>query len=118
MKRILIIWGAMLGFNVTSFSQIEGDVMDPKDKGIPNAILIATDSTRNIADTVKSDNRGFYFFTNLKPGKYKIEVKAAGFQPAVLQNIVVKEEDTGVVDDDMYNGQRLDIILIPAKPGK
>ena len=118
MKRMLFLFGAILGFTIRSFSQIQGDITDPKDNGISNAMIIATDSARKVVDTVKSDNRGFYSFDNLKPGKYKIEVKAIGFQTAVIENIVVKEGDIGLVEDDLYNGQRLDITLTPAKVPK
>ncbi|SRR5258705_13222397 len=118
MKRIIFLLGTILGFTVRSFSQIEGDVNDPKDKGIPNAMIIAMDSARKTADTVKSDTRGFYSFNKLKPGKYKIEIKAAGFQTAVMENIVVQEGDIGLVEDDLYAGQRLNITLTPAKVPK
>ncbi|HMK25715.1 MAG TPA: carboxypeptidase-like regulatory domain-containing protein [Chitinophagaceae bacterium] len=118
MKKIIFFSGAILGFCVRSFSQIQGDVTDPKDKGIPNAIIIATDSVKKSVDTVKSDSRGFYSFDHLKPGNYKIEIKAAGFQPVIIKNIVVKEGEIGLVEDDLYNGQRLNITLNPAKVPK
>ena len=118
MRRIFFLFGVVLGFTVRSFSQVQGDITDPKDKGIPNAMIIATDSVTKSVDTVKSDSRGFYSFDKLKPGKYKIEVKAVGFQTAVIENIVVKEGDIGLVEDDLYNGQRLDITLNPAKVPK
>ena len=115
MKRIIFLLGAMLGFCIRSFSQVQGDITDPKDKGIPNAIIIAIDSAKNMADTVKSDSRGFYSFEKLKPGKYKIEVKATGFRLVALENIIVKPEDIGLHDEDMYAGQRLDIMLSLSK---
>ena len=115
MKKMLFLFGAILGFTVRSFSQVQGDITDPKDKGIPNAMIIATDSVSKVADTVKSDSRGFYSFDKLKPGKYKIEVKATGFRLVVLENIIVKPEDIGLHDEDMYAGQRLDIMLSLSK---
>ena len=118
MRRMLFLLGAILGFTVRSFSQVQGDVTDPKDKGIPNAIIIATDSVKKSVDTVKSDSRGFYSFDHLKPGNYKIEIKAVGFQTAVIKDIVVKEGEIGLVEDDLYNGQRLNITLLPAKVPK
>ena len=118
MTRI-ILFGILLLFVVSASAQIQGDVVDSTDKGIGNAIIIATDTVKKIADTVKSDKRGFYSFTGLKPGKYKIEIKAESFRTIVIENIVVKEEDTGfLVGGDMYRGQRLDIILNPAKVPK
>lgn len=97
-------------------AQIQGDIVDQNNKGLPSAIIIATDSLRNFTDTVKSDSRGFYSFTSLKPGKYKIQVKAIGFKPLILQNILVRDGETGIIGgEDLYNGQRLDISLAPLK---
>lgn len=113
----IIFFGATLFLTTKAASQIQGDVVDNNDKGVPKAIIIATDSVRNTADTVMSDERGFYHFKGLKPGKYRIEAKAAGFRTAVFQAIEVKDGDTGVVEgeEDFYRGQRLDITLTPAK---
>jgi hypothetical protein len=115
MKRMLFLFGTILGFAIRSFSQVQGDITDAKDKGIPNTIIIAMDSASRTADTVKSDTRGFYSFNNLKPGTYKIEIKAVGFKTAIIENIIVKEGDIGLVEDDLYAGQRLNITLTPAK---
>ncbi len=62
------------------------------------------------------DSGGFYDFKGLKPGKYKIVAKAAGFRAAVYENVEVKEGDRGIVEgeEDFYRGQRLDFILKPA----
>ncbi|HWR32513.1 MAG TPA: carboxypeptidase-like regulatory domain-containing protein [Chitinophagaceae bacterium] len=119
MIKIMCV-GATLFLTVSAASQIQGDVVGNNDKGVPNAIIIATDSIRNAADTVKSDSRGFYQFKGLKPGKYKIVAKAAGFRTAVYENVEVKEGDTGAVEgeEDYYRGQRLDVFLTPAKAPK
>lgn len=115
MKRIfLLVWLQLL--SAFAFTQIQGDVVDQNNKGIAGVIIIATDSLRNVIDTVKSDNRGFYSFNNLTPGNYKIQMKATGFKLVVIENILVKKDQTGVITGgDLYNGQRLDIILSPAK---
>ncbi len=117
MKTIIIFLVASLSISFKSFAQIQGDIVDPKEKGISNAIIIAIDSVRNTADTVKTDHRGFYEFKNLRPGKYKIQVKANGFKLTTIENIIVREGDVGAVsgEPDLYSGQRLDITLTPLK---
>jgi hypothetical protein len=115
MKTIIIFLGFMWLVTLNSYAQIQGDVVDTREKGIPNAMIIATDSLTRKADTVKSDHRGFYEFKSLKLGKYKIEIKATGFKTTVIENIIVKEGDIGAYEIDLYRGQRLDITLSPAK---
>ena len=115
MKTIFLTVATLVGLTMKVFAQIQGDVIDINEKGITNAMIIATDSLTKVADTVKSDNRGFYDFHNLKPGRYKIEVRAKGFKPVVIENIIVKEGDVGYFERDLYRGQRLDITLSPSK---
>jgi hypothetical protein len=115
MRKILFLFVIVFGFTPRSFSQVQGDVLDVKEAGIANAIIIATDSATRSVDTVKTDTRGFYSFDKLKPGKYRIEARAAGFQTVIIKDIIVKKEDTGKVEEeDLYAGQRLDITLVKA----
>ena len=118
--RITLSFGIILLFVINSFAQIQGGVFDQKKEGIPNAIIIATDSARNFIDTVRSDKRGFYAFKGLKPGKYKIEAKAPGCMTAVFENIQANQEDPdeGIDRDDISSATRLEIVLKPAKVPK
>lgn len=113
-KFLFFAWIQLSSFIV--LSQIQGDVVDQNEKGIPNILIIATDSSRNVMDTVKSDNRGFYSFNRLSSGKYVIQAKAPGYKPVIFQNIIVKEGETGIIrGGDLYSGQRLNITLSVAK---
>jgi len=115
MKAKIFLTAAVLTISLGSYGQIHGDILDTNDKGIPNALIIATDSITHVADTVKPDKRGFYEFKNLKPGKYRMEVKATGFKSAIVEDIKVKDGDTGIMELDIYRGQRIDVTLSPAK---
>jgi hypothetical protein len=115
MKKMIFLFAVVVGFTLRSFSQVQGDVTDAKATGIPNAMIIAMDSSDRSTDTVRSDTRGFYSFNNLKSGHYRIEVRAAGFQTATIKDILVKKEDIGLFDDDLYAGQRLDVSLTARK---
>lgn len=119
MRKIIILFATILLFVISAFAQIEGDVADQKDKGVPNAFIIATDSAGKVVDTVKSDERGFYEFKGLRLGKYIIKAKAAGFLPAVYKNVEVNASPVGANEgDDTYYAIRLDIALTPAKVPK
>ena len=120
-KRTIILFGITFLFDANGFTQIQGGVFDQKGQGLPNAIIIATDSTGNIIDSVRSDKRGFYAFMHLTKGKYKIEAKIAGFLPRVYNNIeVIKEESHAVTNErnDISSATRLEIILRPVKVPK
>lgn len=119
MIKIIILFVTILFFAFNSVAQIEGDVVDEKDKGVPNAIITASDSTGKVIDTVKSDERGYYEFKGLRADKYIIKATAAGFVPAVYKNVEVHATPTGANEgDDTYYAIRLDISLAPAKVPK
>lgn len=101
-------------------AQIEGDVRDSKDKGIPKALVIAIDSAGHTVDSARTDDRGFYVFNTLKKGSYKIEVKAIGFISAVFENIKVIKDVSVPTDEtkDVSNATRLDINLTRVKSPK
>ncbi len=112
-----IVMGTMLLFNSKALSQIQGGVIDQKGQGIANALIKATDSDGKIADTVRSDKRGFYMFKGLKPGKYKIQATAPGFLPAIYEDVLAIKEDQGEpsIANDISSAFRLEIKLKPAK---
>lgn len=118
MKKIIAFSILLPLIALKSFCQLEGDVLDQTGKVITNAIVIATDSTGKVADTAKTDERGFYFFKKLKPGKYKIEALAQGFQPAILTIRIEPAPKNANDTDDTYYAETLDIILTRPKTTK
>ena len=94
------------------FAQVEGEITDIQKKGISNALVIVTDSSRNFTDTARADKRGFYEFIGLKPGKYRLTASAPKFTTGVY-DIIVDKDHTGAVkgEADLYKGIRLNIIL-------
>ncbi|MEO6611992.1 MAG: carboxypeptidase-like regulatory domain-containing protein [Chitinophagaceae bacterium] len=115
MKKIIIITGILTGAALSSSAQVEGNVTDASGKFIANAVIIAIDSAKNSADTIKSDKGGYFIYKKLTAGKYTITVKAAGYQHGIYENILVK---TDIPDDDksgkdISNAIWLDAILKP-----
>ena len=112
-KTSILILGLILSCHF-SFAQIEGGIVDPNGKAVAHAKIVALDSNKVIADTTSSDERGFYAFTNLKKGKYTIQVKATGFEDGVKENVkVVKEMAPNSARKDVSSATRLNFILKP-----
>ncbi|HET9744433.1 MAG TPA: carboxypeptidase-like regulatory domain-containing protein [Chitinophagaceae bacterium] len=119
MKKDHITLCLLLLLSDSAFSQIEGDVRSTNNDRIPKAIIIALDTLGNGIDSVITDNKGFYSFINLKPGKYLIEAKAVGYQNRLYKNIVANERIVKrKADNDVSNATRLQIVLVPAKTPK
>ncbi len=70
---------AAMGQSLIS-GDISGTVTDPSGAGIPNASVTATSRDTGVTQTTSTNQQGFYHFAFLKPGSYKVETKASGFQ--------------------------------------
>jgi Carboxypeptidase regulatory-like domain len=120
LKGIVLSFIIICLTTIKGFTQIQGGVFDQKKSGISNALVIASDTSGKVIDSVRSDKRGFYMFNGLTSGKYRIEAKAMGFLPSVHDNIVANKEYPFDVNtrNDISNATRLEIILKPENVSK
>ena len=56
---------------------------------------------RGVARTVKTDDAGAYRVPLLQPGTYELRVEAAGFQPQVLQSVVLTVGEVAIRDVEL-----------------
>lgn len=116
MKKFSFIIVILLFISSNCLGQIEGDVRDKANNRISNAIIIAIDSNGDFADSVVSDETGFYRFTTLIPGIYSIEAKAPSFETRQYKNVVARARvNDPEVGNDISNATRLQIVLSPLK---
>jgi hypothetical protein len=115
MKKIIPFLILSLSYGISALAQVEGDVTDKTLKSITNATITATDTLTKKVDTTKTDDRGFYYFTGLKPGVYKFEAIAPGFQKATYYFKVNKAPEGANETDDTYFAETLDIVLTRPK---
>ena len=117
MTRKIVLYMMIQLPTFSSFAQVEGNVVDTAGKAIPEAMIIAIDTIKNTADSIKADKVGYYSFKNLKRGKYKIAAMAGGFENAIYENVIVHNEipadDSG--QSDISNAEWMEIVLLPRK---
>lgn len=75
---------AVLSVSLTIFAQnyrgaIRGRVTDPRGASIPGAQLKLVDQGTNETRNIKTDGKGDFTITLLRPGAYRLEVEASGF---------------------------------------
>ncbi|MHB1022009.1 MAG: TonB-dependent receptor [Acidobacteriaceae bacterium] len=64
---------------------LSGNVTDPTGAAIPNASVTAVNSATGDSKSTVSSGDGSYRLSLLKPGVYKVTIKATGFQSSELQ---------------------------------
>ncbi len=78
----------------TTTGQIRGIITDPSGAGVPSAEIAAKDSSTGITRSVRSNTSGDFTLLDLQSGKYQLTVTIAGFEKAIVENVIV---DTGRV---------------------
>jgi hypothetical protein len=74
----------------TSPQPPQGTVVDDTGAVIPNATVTLRDQNTGASRTVLTDSAGNYSVAGMPPGNYKLEVDAAGFKKAVIENVAVQ----------------------------
>ena len=84
---------------------IQGTVKDSTGALVPGAAVTLTNAeTAKRQDTTSTDE-GFYRFSNLAPGKYKIKVEKTGYKQSTLDNVVVNAEGIQGIDVALEPGE-------------
>jgi hypothetical protein len=93
-------------------STLSGTVLDPSGAVIASASVSATHLETGIARTTAAKSDGAYAIPNLKPGQYKVEVVAKGFQTAILPNILLTVGAEQQLNITLHVGQTSESIQV------
>ncbi|HEY0544700.1 MAG TPA: carboxypeptidase regulatory-like domain-containing protein [Pyrinomonadaceae bacterium] len=72
---------------VTS-ATLSGRIEDPNGAGVGGAVVVATNTERNISTSTMSDGEGRFRFPNLVAGSYVLKIEQSGFAP-VSENLTL-----------------------------
>jgi protocatechuate 3,4-dioxygenase beta subunit len=70
-------------------SQLRGVVSDASGAVVPNARVTIRDVGTNISSSSRTDDKGSYFFTGLRPSTYDVKAEAPGFRAAERTGVVL-----------------------------
>ncbi len=100
-RFILIAALAVRAFAQSSTANILGNVSDPSGASIAGARLTATQLATGETRTLESDASGYYLFTALPIGAWRVDAQAQGFKSFRREGIVL----------DVNRNARVDIVL-------
>jgi Carboxypeptidase regulatory-like domain len=96
--RTLFCGLLILGLSVVAFSQfkagIQGTISDSSDASVAGANVVLTNTETNQSQTTTSNESGFYRFSSLAPGNYKITVEKTSFKKKNVEKITINAEQT------------------------
>src|SRR5580704_18062650 len=70
-------------------AQLRGVVSDASGAVVHDATVTITDAGTNIASVSRTDNKGEYFFTGLRPSTYTVKAELKGFRTSERTGVVL-----------------------------
>jgi hypothetical protein len=87
-----------------STSSVNGTVRDQTGAVIPSATVTLTNTATNVTAKTSTNEVGFYLFTGVVPGTYRLQVEAPGFQK-FEGTLTVQVQQTATVNVTLAVGQ-------------
>ena len=72
---------------------VSGQVVDPSGLGVAGAHVKLVDIDRDTTTSAATNNSGLYTFASVRPGRYRLEVDAAGFRIVNLTGLTLNVQD-------------------------
>jgi subtilase family serine protease len=86
----VLLWGQGSG-------SLSGKITDGTGAGVPNAVIVITDST-NRSQRIVTSADGSFTVANLAPGTYRVEVESNGFRRAGARSIDIAADRPSQVE--------------------
>ncbi|MBI4475835.1 MAG: TonB-dependent receptor, partial [Acidobacteria bacterium] len=89
-----------------------GNVTDSGGLAIPGATVTATEVNTNITASTTTNESGYYVFSSVKDGTYRVEAELSGFKKAVRDGVSVRVNTTMRVDLRLEIGTLAETITV------
>lgn len=99
------------------FGTVLGTVRDASGSVVPNATIKLINIDENTSRTLTTNDNGDYEAVNTKPGRYRVEVTASGFQAFTTTEVVLAARQTIRIDAALKAGQVTEQVSISATAG-
>ncbi|MGH9404628.1 MAG: carboxypeptidase regulatory-like domain-containing protein [Terriglobia bacterium] len=97
-------------------STLTGQVTDPSGAVIPNATVTAVMNTTGQTYTGKTTSAGVYTIPYVLPGTYTMTVKAAGFQTAIQETVLILAAQSRDVNFKLQVGSVAQSVTVTSTP--
>ena len=85
-------------------ASLNGRVLDPQKALIANAKVAAISASTNVRAETTTNGSGEYYFANLAPAVYRIEIEKPGFKRLVKPDLILHVQDALKLDFEMTLG--------------
>ena len=99
-------------------ASIQGTVLDPQGNAVIGAKVTATNQATGVSRDTVTSAEGFYRISELPPGKYTVNIEAAGFNTSTTNDVVVEAEQPRGFDVTMAIGNVQQSVTVTASAGE
>jgi hypothetical protein len=103
-------------FAAAQNAQISGLIFDPSKAKVGGADIALRNEQTAGRRTVRSNESGFYSLSALRPGVYRLSVRAAGFETVVREGIVLEVGQSARLDFDLQIGAPQTTVTVSSGP--
>jgi Carboxypeptidase regulatory-like domain/TonB dependent receptor-like, beta-barrel len=112
-STLLLLSGAWSGANAQAVKgALLGNITDDGGLALPGVTVTITEQNTNITYSTAANESGYYIFSNLKDGTYRVESELSGFKKTVRENIRIDVNQTVRVDLKMEVGALQETITV------
>lgn len=116
--RIVFTGVLLILLSVSVFAQfragVQGTVFDSAGATIPAATVTLTSLDTNQTQQTVTNDSGFYRFSGLAPGNYKVSVEKEGFKKKVLNDVKINAEQLNGIDIILDAGVISEVVNVEA----
>jgi hypothetical protein len=115
LSRLLVALSFIIGATpgwAQSTAALQGTVTDAQGAAVAEAQILVRNPATGVERTTKSDNAGHYLVAALPVGTYRIEVRAPGFQSAVVHDVLVEVARTAVQNIQLALGGMAEELMV------
>jgi len=91
---------------------INGQVLDPSNRIVVGADVVAVNDVTNVQYTTKTNGEGFYVLPNLPPGPYRLQISEIGFKTIIKPDIVLNVQDALSINFTLPIGAFHEIVTV------
>ena len=96
-------------------ASLVGAITDSSGAVVPGADITITEVNTNFSRSATTNESGYYVFSNLNPGVYRVEAKLTGFKTAVKDKVEVLVNTTVRADLQLQPGAISEVVTVSAE---
>jgi len=101
-------------FAQLSSASLNGVVRDATGAVVANATVVLHNVDTTVERTTISNEVGNYVLQNITPGRYRLQVKAAGFSMKQVSDFILAVDQTATIDVSLSAGAQSEVITVTA----